>query len=82
MRFLARALVPLVLLVALPGVAVAHELFDHQAPALGPQPNPVQQAQSGPADEGTEEVDGVRRIHLGTEFCCEVRDILAVGKEC
>jgi hypothetical protein len=59
MRFLARALVPLALLALVPGVAVAHELFDHQAPALGPQPNPVQQAQSGPATAKWEFVESI-----------------------
>ena len=49
MRRIARVLALCLVLAALPAAAGAHELFDHQAPQLGPQPAPINQAQSGPA---------------------------------
>jgi hypothetical protein len=49
-------------LAALPAVAGAHELFDHAAPTLAPQPSPVTQAQSGPS---TAKWEFVRSITTG-----------------
>jgi hypothetical protein len=56
------ALAAAVGLAALPAAAGAHELFDHAAPSLAPQPSPVTQAQSGPA---TAKWEFVRSITTG-----------------
>jgi hypothetical protein len=45
--------------VALPGVAGAHQLFDHAPPALAPPPAPVKQAQFGGQDAKWEFVDSI-----------------------
>ena len=62
MRRIARVLALCLALAALPAAAGAHELFDHQAPQLGPQPSPVTQAQQGPA---TAKWEFVRSIATG-----------------